>query len=215
MIEAGVDLDFPFVLRALGPLDSVIQAAGRCNREGKLKHGQVVIVRPAGGSSPQGAYRTGVGITEKLLGSAGLDVDDPAIPERYFRLLFDTVATDREGIQKLRAQLNYTEVAKQFRMIDEDTEDVIVFYGSDEEQQQVQRAIDQVRHNPALARVILRRLRPYMVSLRTREAARCRRRGLIGELLPDALPGVGIWHGKYDPLRGLSEDDLDLERLVV
>ena len=215
VIEAGVDLDFPFVLRALGPLDSVIQAAGRCNREGKLKHGRVVIVRPAEGSTPQGAYRTGVGITEKLLGSAGLDVDDPAIPERYFRLLFDTVATDREGIQKLRAQLNYTEVAKQFRMIDEDTEDVIVFYGSDEEQQQVQRAIDQVRHNPALARVILRRLRPYMVSLRTREAARCRRRGLIGELLPDALPGVGIWHGKYDRLRGLSEDDLDLERLVV
>jgi CRISPR-associated endonuclease/helicase Cas3 len=215
VIEAGVDLDFPFVLRALGPLDSVIQAAGRCNREGKLKHGRVVIVRPAEGSMPQGAYRTGVGITEKLLGSATLDVDDPAIPARYFRLLFETVATDREGIQKLRAQLNYTEVAKQFRMIDQDTEDAIVCYGSDEQKQQVQRAIEQIRHNPAMARIILRRLRPFMVSLRTREAARCRRRGLIGELLPDALPEVGIWHGTYDPLRGLSGNDLELEHLVV
>jgi CRISPR-associated endonuclease/helicase Cas3 len=215
VIEAGVDLDFPFVLRALGPLDSVIQAAGRCNREGKLAQGQVVIVRPAEGSTPQGAYRTGVGITEKLLGGAELDVDDPAIPARYFRLLFDTVATDRDGIQQLRAQLNYSEVAKQFRMIDDDTEDVIVFYGSAKEQEQIQHAIDQVRRTPAMARYILRRLRPFMVSLRAREAARCRKRGLIGELLPDALPGVGIWHGKYDPLRGLSGDDLELERLVV
>jgi CRISPR-associated endonuclease/helicase Cas3 len=215
VIEAGVDLDFPFVLRALGPLDSVIQAAGRCNREGKLDHGRVVVVRPAEGSTPQGAYRTGVGITEKLLGGATLDVDDPAVPARYFRLLFETVATDRAGIQQLRAQLNYPEVAKQFRMIDDDTEDVIVLYGSEHEQAQVQRAIDQIRHTPTQARYILRRLRPFMVSLRTREAARCRRRGLIGALLPDALPGVGVWQGKYDRLRGLSGDDLELERLVV
>jgi hypothetical protein len=64
--------------------------------------------------------------------------------------------------------------------------------------------------------VILRRLRPFMVSLRSREAARCRQRGLIGELLPDALlSGVGIWLGRYDSLRGLSAQDLELERLVV
>lgn len=215
VIEAGVDLDFPFVVRALGPLDSVIQAAGRCNREGKLGRGRVVIVRPAEGSTPYGAYLTGVGITEKLLGSGNLDVDDPAIPARYFRLLFDSVATDRDGIQSLRAQLNYSEVARQFRMIDDDTEDVLVFYGDEEQQERVRRAIDQLRRNPALARVLLRQLRPFMVSLRSREAARCRQRGLISDLLPDVLPGGGIWHGRYDPLRGLSGGDLELERLVV
>jgi CRISPR-associated endonuclease/helicase Cas3 len=215
VIEAGVDLDFPFVVRALGPLDSIIQAAGRCNREGKLAQGRVMIVRPAEGSTPYGAYRTGVSITEKLLGGGVLDVDDPTVPERYFRQLFDTVATDRDGIQKLRAQLNYPEVAKQFRMIDDDTEDVIVNYGGDEQKQQVRRAIEQLRRNPAMARVILRRLRPFMVSLRSREATRCRQRGLIEELLPDGLAGVGIWQGKYDRVRGLSGDDLELARLVI
>ncbi|MCG8350084.1 MAG: CRISPR-associated helicase Cas3' [Chloroflexales bacterium] len=215
VVEAGVDLDFPCVVRALGPLDGVIQAAGRCNREGRLDRGRVLIVRPAEGSTPKGAYRVGVGITESLLGAGALDVDDPAIPARYFRKLFETVETDREGIQKLRAQLNYSDVAKQFRMIDDDTEDVIVFYGSEAEQKAVQGAINTLCHNPALARGILRRLRPYMVSLRTREATRYRQRGLIGELLPDALPSVGIWQGKYDPLRGVSGNDLDLEQLVV
>jgi len=215
VIEAGVDLDFPFVMRALGPFDSIIQAAGRCNREGKLAQGRVVIVRPAECSTPYGAYRTGVGITEKLLGDGELDVDDPAVAARYFRQLFESVETDRDGIQKLRAQLNYSEVARQFRMIDDNTEDVIVFYGSAKQQTQVQDWIDQIRRNPAQARFILRRLRPFMVSLRSREAVRCRQRGLIGELLPDALPGIGIWHGTYDALRGLSGEELELERLVV
>jgi CRISPR-associated endonuclease/helicase Cas3 len=212
VVEAGVDIDFPLVLRAMGPLDAIIQSAGRCNREGGPHEGRVIVFRPAEGGMPKGAYHTGVGVTGALIGAGGLDPDDPEVSRAYFHRLFETVETDAEGIQDLRARLNYPDVARRFRMIDDDTEPVaITAYGTGEERRHVQRLLERLRGGAPESRALLRALQPYLVSLRRREAERYRSSGLISEV----TPGLGEWMGDYDMIRGLIARDLDPDSLVV
>lgn len=81
LIEAGVDLDFPVVYRAMAGLDSIAQSAGRCNREGKLpEKGQVVVFRAEDGA-PNGSLKQGQDITEEML-HANL-LTDPLSPQAF------------------------------------------------------------------------------------------------------------------------------------
>ena len=212
VIEAGVDLDFPLVLRAMGPLDRVIQAAGRCNREGKLPGlGQVIIFEPTEGGMPLGSYKAATNITRAMIGMGTLDPDSPEEVRRYFRQVFATLNLDTHKIQALREGRNFPQVAAQFRMIEDDTESVIVTsYGSAAERELVQDTIAALGADPTRARQMLRRLQPYMVALRRDLARRYRASGLIGDLLPD----VGIWHGVYHEAHGLVPDD-DRSLLII
>lgn len=201
VVEAGVDLDFPLVLRALGPLDAVIQAAGRCNREGRLERGEVVVFRGQGENTPPGVYRAASNLTLSLL-SAEPDPDDPEIARAFFRRLYATVETDRDAIQSLRARLEYPEVARRFRMIDDETESVIVRYGTRDERQLVESMVDCLRAGAAATRVLLRRLQPYLVSVHVKQADQYRRLGMIAPI----REGIGEWMGHYDDVRGLVTD---------
>jgi len=212
VIEAGVDLDFPAVLRAMGPLDSIIQAAGRCNREGRLTQGHVLVFRPSGGGLPTGSYRTATDITASLLSPGTLDPHDPAVAREYFQLLFQTVDTDREQIQNLRESFNYPEVARRFRMIDDDTVGLVVTrHGSDAERRQVQELIEQLRQGHPEARLLRRRLEPYVVSVFASKGEQYDRKGLVAPI----TPGLYEWLGDYDRVRGITARGLDADSLVV
>ncbi|MDX8377660.1 MAG: hypothetical protein R8L53_06510, partial [Mariprofundales bacterium] len=139
LIEAGVDVDFPIVWRAMGPLDSIIQAAGRCNRENLLhdenglkKSGIVKVFRPIEHTLPQGVYRTASNISESILSTISTTestklATDHTLFSSYFKQLYQLVSTDH-GIQNERAKLHFRKVSELARVIKNDTQAVIVPY---------------------------------------------------------------------------------------
>jgi CRISPR-associated endonuclease/helicase Cas3 len=134
LIEAGVDIDFPVVFRALGGLDSIAQAAGRCNREGLLvdeegtpRRGLLeVFVAPT--PPPVGVLRAALEVARTILSERGgsVDLNDPAIFERYFRQLYFSRNLDQKGIQASREAFQFATVAEKFQMIDSGWQKAII-----------------------------------------------------------------------------------------
>ena len=128
LIEAGVDLDFPCVYRAMAGLDSIAQAAGRCNREGKLPQlGEVVVFRAEEGA-PSGSLKQGQDISEEML-KAGLlgDPLSPSVFAEYFRRFNGKGAVDKHDITRLLTAessnenplaIKFRTAAERFRLID-------------------------------------------------------------------------------------------------
>ena len=91
LIEAGVDISFASVIRFLSGLDSIVQAAGRCNRHGELEgRGQVVIINPKEEHLTQLAdIDAGKNISQRVFGEFGLDQALASITlEKYFKYYF-------------------------------------------------------------------------------------------------------------------------------
>ncbi len=137
-VEAGVDLDFPQVYRAMAPLDAIAQAAGRCNREGRLKAqgllGQVIVFDPQDDAEgrrlyPTFAYYQAAEVTRSLLGATGpLDITDPAVFRDYYRSLYDLSRPDTQGADLTEAikGLDFVAVARGYRLIDQAAVQVLV-----------------------------------------------------------------------------------------
>ncbi len=133
VIEAGVDIDFPLVYRALGPLDSIVQAAGRCNREGRLPgKGRMVVFRPVDAKLPGGVYQVATDIAARLLEQLSTEdlSNEPDLFRSYFGELFQDVPTDHQrrresSIQEDRERLRFREVARKAKVIIDDTHAVI------------------------------------------------------------------------------------------
>ncbi len=211
VVEAGVDIDFPFVVRAEGPWDAIVQAAGRCNREGRQPYGTMRIFRPEDDAIPSGAYRVGTDLTQTLV-ARGCDPDDPEASRDYFTQLFSHADTDARKVQDLRRKFDFPEVAARVHLIDSDTVPVIVTtYGDAVEREGVHNLLDLLHANPWDTRRILRRLHPYVVSIHRRHSDDARRRGWV---TAGKLGGAETWAGRYDRVRGLVMDDLPQDEFM-
>ena len=207
VVEAGVDLDFATVYRAEAPLDAVIQAAGRCNREGRLGEagGRVVVFKPPDEATPPGVYRSGRDIARVVQQLPDFDPNDPRTVGQFYELLFGlAVDSDAKKIQRYRKALDFPAVAEKFRMIEEDACDVIVSY-PEHDAPRIARKVDELERRQLPGREVLRDLQPYTVSLVRRECERLASMGFIEPI--GALSNVGRWLGRYDDVKGIVEAD--------
>lgn len=192
VVEAGVDLDFPIVYRALGPLDSIIQAAGRCNREGKLKDakgqprlGEVVVFKPAGGGVPPGAYETATGHTANFIQRVGLAhiAAHPAYFGQYFTELHRFIPTD-STIQEDRREFRFQEVSRKAKVIEDTGALVVVPWGEGK------KVIEAIKTRPlrsgwGFTQHDLRRLQRYTVNVRETDFRKLEAARAISPLLPN------------------------------
>lgn len=164
LIEAGVDLDFPRVYREQAGLDSILQAAGRCNREGRRpsSESRVTIIENPEQSVPQYIFQN-VSAFHTVRGRYPQDaLDSQELIRRYFSELFDLKGQetlDSKSILKIRL-CDFATVARRFHLIEEDTQTVYV--PVDETSRQL---CDKLREEQWLTSAEYRRLGPYSVEL--------------------------------------------------
>jgi CRISPR-associated endonuclease/helicase Cas3 len=212
LVEAGVDLDFPVVYRALAGLDSIAQAAGRCNREGRLPDlGEVVVFVPPD-AAPKGLLAKGEGACRSVLHGHAGDPLDRVLFQRYFRQLYYQCDLDQHGIEQLLTRdaatlrVNFRTAAEKFRLIDKtDQASVIVLYRGPEGQDATVDEQIKKLHRDGPKRGLLRVLQRYTVSIHQRDAQRLLAQGDIAELLPGLFVQVG--DVLYHPTLGLLTGD--------
>jgi CRISPR-associated endonuclease/helicase Cas3 len=137
LIEAGVDLDFPIVYRAMAGLDSIAQAAGRCNREGGLPIGETIVFEPEE-AIPPGFLRHAAQAAREVLGT-GIDALSPEAIEDYFRLLYwqRKEDWDKADVMKMledgfpRLSFPFRTIAEKFQFITDGMDSVIVPWSSE------------------------------------------------------------------------------------
>lgn len=208
LIEAGVDLDFPCVYRALAPAESLQQAAGRCNRDGNRTTGTVVIFRPAKGGTPQDRpYEAALKATTRFFGDELADPDDLVALRKYYEDRYAAQGSDGRAlgapIEEDRRNLNFPKVAHDFQMIENDRTVPVVVVRSTKPEAEVAADIARLRAPYPCGPEVLRRLQPHIAALPRQEARDAVQNGLATLITGDLLE----WHGHYDSDRGLDRDE--------
>lgn len=192
LVEAGVDLDFETVYRQIAGVDSMIQAAGRCNREGKrpLQDSRVYIFDFEGAENVP-SQRQQMDAAKSLL-KDGADLSDPESITRYFKMLYHYKEDQMDKKEVLfefkNKDYHFAKVGNEFRLIEEGNK--TVFINREEEAGQI---LQQLRFQ-GYTKGTLRKAQQYCVSIYDREF--------------ENMNGAGM-------LRPISEDLEDFYELIL
>ncbi len=215
LIEAGVDVDFAEVWRAETGLDSVAQAAGRCNREAKLPSGRVVVFAPAERKLPKTiiAFRDAARLPLQMPEPLGLEAMHRYFQELYFNrgyAALDMLKIDqRQGVlpalKDARLDIPFASIAEVFHLIDDKMRSVIIDW-----QGGATAALDALRHAPMPPRGTLRKLQQFTVPVPEAMWRALRASGGIQAVRPEIYGErfmLVMSRGLYDEVSGLRSND--------
>lgn len=193
LVEAGVDLDFPVVYRAMAGLDSIAQAAGRCNREGKMEGlGRVYVYEPEQPARMPWVKLCVSRAEEALRSLPDADPLGLELMRRFFALLYDVQELDNKKIlsafpnQKQIQMVKdfyfpFRTVAENFRFIEDESIGVIIPI-----EPEIEDLVQQLRYSE-FPRSILRKLQTYSVAVRKNEFSELNAAGAL-ELVDGLFP---------------------------
>lgn len=206
LIEAGVDIDFPVVFRQEAGLDSILQAAGRCNREGRLDKGKTYVF------SLQKALPTGF-MTQtnnaRLAMGKSHDWFSPEAMKEYFKQLYCRIKDfDKADIKSLlyKSEMQFETAATEFKLIDDNTTSVIVNW--EDSMSLVEKLL-----NEGISYSLMKALSQFSVNIRETDRKKLNEAGAIEEILENIF--VIRNSSFYDEKVGLVVNNHWLEESLI
>ena len=215
LIEAGVDVDFPRAYRELAGLDSILQTAGRCNREGKNSAKESVVSVFSLSDCVPKMIRQNIDSTKRTMKKYA-EPDLPEAVEEYFKFLRALKGTEELDLYRIldafRRGINgcmfpFAQVAEKFHLIDSPTSTVYIVT------EESKGLVEQLR-NQRLSRKLFRQLGQYGVNVYPRHLQALRNAGVV-TMFPS---GDAILEDDtlYDPAFGLQLDAVpDIDRYIL
>ena len=231
LIEAGVDVDFPVVFRALAGIDSIAQASGRCNREGKLPCGRVIVFHPEPHGMPARGWLKET--AAEAMNSLAIFGDAEALSLACINDYFERIhgvrdeqagakLRDQEGIVEMLTrtppEFPYQDAAERFRFIDSAMETVIVPWLHPSQRSNIDDPLDAeawalIESLPYTSQpgAVLRQLQPYVVQIYQHELLAFKDKQVIQN-----VEGIWVLHdlSYYDDKAGLLPPDDEPESAV-
>lgn len=223
LIEAGVDVDFPCVMRAEAGLDSIAQAAGRCNREGRraLASSEVLVFQTPEWKAPPELEQLAGNMREVIRNHAG-DLLAPDALTMYFKGVYWTQGAELDGKRLLKVHdenrrefsFPFQNIARDFKMIEAHMKPVIIPF--DDEARQLIASLSYAEHTGGIAR----KLQQYVVQVPEKGFESLVKVGSVQTITPEIF-GDQFWvlvnESLYNERAGLQWDSpefIQAEKLV-
>ena len=203
LVEAGVDLDFCTVYRQLAGVDSMIQAAGRCNREGKrAAQDSFAYLFQFEEKEYVPGQQLQIDVSKMLL-SEGEDISSLHRIEKYFEALyhFRGESLDKKKIfeEFKDKRYNFAKAAKEFKLIEENT--LTVFISREEDAEEL---LWQIKHQ-GYTKSGMRKAGQYCIQLYENDIEKLRGAGMLRQV-PGGIENFYelVDSGQYSEEMGLN-----------